>query len=1166
MANGTGSLEQLASALASALSAVAEQIAPDSVPQWLAELGLDTLPDLSGDATFATTLSKAVTAISALDPLIVTLITAIDQNDTAGTVSAGAQVLTALTQAFTALDSIATDFTRATSGLPGAGTFATFATTIFENALESAIVKYLDVFSPLTRRVLTALGLIEITIVPVTIGGVATTVARRKLHLDQIGNFISNPLTSLATIFQWGNLGFNGAALFQAIGDLFDILNPNSVAEVPSTPDPDLGDLFGETADIGQQAITDRGPDPTFDWFALTFAATKGINPPGIQGTLNADITSALNLTLSQLSPNWTLSLSLSGGLAAATGIQLLPPATLHVIPPTGTASGSVGLALTGQSADPSTPFVIFGLTGSSVVQAAQVLASLAAGFAWDSANNRATADISMEAKITKGQIIIDTSGADGFLQSILPAGGITMSFDFDLTWDSQHGFRFTGGAGLQVSIPLHLSLGPIELDSLGVGLTADSNGLELPITVNGSGTLGPISAEVEGIGFSLDVQFQRGNLGPVQLQVGFVPPTGLGLSIEADAVSGGGFVSFDSKQFQYAGGLELTIEMLQLKAFGLLNTKPEVSFVIIISADFPPIELGFGFALSGVGGLLGVNRTMALDPLRAAFRAHTLDDIVFLRGDIVSQAPMLIKGVAAIFPPLDAHFVIGPFVTITWSDPPLVSATLGIIITLPDPVALAILGAIVVAVPDPDDALILLNLDVLGTWDCNAKQIAIDASLYDSYVAAFAVAGDMAFRLNYGESPSFAISVGGLNPLFQPPPQFPTLKRMSISLGDGGNPGISVQGYFAITANSVQFGANAVLTAEASGFGVHGSVSFDVLIILTPFGFTIDLHAELDVLAGGSVVMSIHLDGLFSGPSPWHIHGDASFSILFFSVSVSIDATFGQSGGQQNLPSASTINPFKTALQDARNWSAVLPSDAGRVATLAATPPSSGGVVVHPLGQISFRQTVVPLNMQISKFGNATPSDGTFFAATGVSLNGAITGLTSSNTLQDEFADGQFIQMSDQDKISKPSYVLHDSGAVFSSGTILAPFNVETDVVYTTYVEDDPVAGPYQGPDYQPLHSTVVALSGTGASANSPRRQAGEQRYVKPGLISSIGLNADLYVVFSAIKQTQRTDIVATPASFYSVQAALNQYLGTHPSETQNLQVIAAYELPGAA
>ncbi len=1043
-----------------------------------------------------------------------------------------------------------------------------FAATFVEALAKATFAQYLLSYRPRLAQTLKIVGLLSVSPAPITLGGNTVTVAQSTFSPENISKFLSNPVGVIEQRFGWGDPSFDGVELFRALKGLFGLLSAAVESMDTSPPDfvnNDDDDTFdAQIAEVNTAA--DLALPALLDFFAVRFMPTTGVAPPGIEASLYVDVTEGFTFLLAQLSDAWSLNLSVSGGLQAGASVQILPPATLIVNPPSGTASGSISLALTGQSPDPTTPLVLFGATSSSVVQAAQVVVSTSAGFSWDAVKNQATGEVGFEAKVSQGEIVIDISDADGFLQTLLPADGLTMNVDFDLTWDSKHGFQFKGGAGLEVSIPLHLSLGPIEIDSIGVGITAATSGLKIPLTVTGTGALGPISAEVDGIGFSLDVQFGSGNLGIVNLEVGFVPPTGLGLSIDAEAVSGGGFVDFDPAQFQYAGGLELTIEMLQLKAFGLLNTQPEVSFVIIISADFPPITLGFGFFLSGVGGLLGINRSMAIDPLRAAFRAHTIDDIVFLQGDLASQAPTLVKGIAAIFPPLESHFVIGPFITITWGDPALLTAELGIIISLPDPVTLAILGSIIVGVPDPDTPLILLNLDVLGTWDCDAKKIEIDASLYNSYIAAFTIQGDSAFLLNYGESPSFALSVGGLNPQFQPPPGFPTLAAMAINLGNGGNPGIGVLGYFAVTSNSVQHGAKAHLTAMASGFGVDGHLGYDILIVFNPFGFLIDLSAELDILAGGSILMSIHLDGLLSGPSPWHIHGDASFSILFFSVSVSIDATFGQSATSQNPPSVSTFTPFQTALQDYHNWSATLPPDAGRVATLVALPTSDPCVVVHPLGSIAFHQTVVPLNLQISKFGNAVPSDATLFKVTGVSLNGTTTALSSANTVTDEFADGQFIAMSDQDKVSKPSYTLHDSGAMFSAGSILAPFSIETDVVYQTFVEDDPTAGPVQGSDYQPLQSTALALSATGPSANSPRRQATAQRYIAPGLISAVGVNAELYLIVSALNQTQRADIVATAGSYYEVQAALRQYLSAHPSETQTLQIIAAYELAQAA
>ncbi len=1079
------------------------------------------------------------------------------------------------------------------SGVPYPLSDPTFQQTFPVEVFDFLIVRYMQESAP---RLYAALSILKI-VDAVPIAATATRGAHIRRSIDWQGLYaaLGNPAAVFTPTgpFGWGSAAFDVAGITRALSRG---LAGFGVRVLTYEPERALAETYYGTLLQAQSQQVMQSVVPLFSAIDMTGAAlaTVRVNvgalpipPAGAPSSLPDGLVLFLDASGS-FSESFTISPVLTGTVGGkfseTGGLRVeLHPGSSQVSAPLLPAGTSLSASMTLTAAQPGGgAWVLIGTPTADRVQVEAVHLKIGAVGTIGSAGGAATATFTVELGVDQGAVYIDLSQGDGFISTILGSEPQSIQGSFAITWSNVRGLTFDGQAQLSAVIPLHVSMaGILDVDSLTIGLAMNSDadtsasvGIALNIGITGSLTLGPLAISVDNIGvvLALNDSSTPPSSNTVRLpDVGFrfKPPDGLGIALDSPGVSGGGFLSFSTNQ--YAGGVDLTIEELQLKAFGVLDTtlpdgSPGYSFVIIVSADFPPIELGFGFALSGVGGLLGVNRSMALDPLRAAFRAHTLDDIVFLKGDIVSQAPTLLQGIAAIFPPLDAHFVIGPFVIITWSDPPLLTAELGIIISLPDPVTLAILGDIVVAVPDPDDALILLNLDVLGTWDCDAKQIAIDASLYDSYVAAFTVAGDMAFRLNYGDSPSFALSVGGLNPQFQPPPKFPTLKRMSISLGDGGNPGISVQGYFAVTSNSLQFGAIAVLTAEASGFGVHGSLSFDVLIVFNPFGFTIDLHAELDVLSGGSVVMSIHLDGLLSGPTPWHIHGDASFSILFFSVSVNIDASFGQSAAGQNPPLVPTIPPFQAALQDPRNWSATLPQDAGRVATLVAAPTSNDAVLVHPLGRIAFQQTVVPLNLTISKFGNAVPSDATLFSVTGVSLNGAITALGSTNAKMGEFADGQFLQMSDQDKLSKPSYTLHAAGAEFTSGAIHAPSPILKDVVYDTIVEDDPIAGPTSGLPYQPLHSTVVALSGTGASANSPRRQAGAQRYLTPGLTSAVTTNAEAYVIVSALTQSVRDDIVPVPGGYYEVQEALRVHLTSHPGDAQSLLIVATYELSAVA
>ena len=99
---------------------------------------------------------------------------------------------------------------------------------------------------------------------------------------------------------------------------------------------------------------------------------------------------------------------------------------------------------------------------------------------------------------------------------------------------------------------------------------------IELGATIKGE--LGPLQAVVEDIGLRLDLTFppnRDGNLGVANLALGFKPPNGVGLSIDAGVVKGGGYLFLDPDAGEYAGAIELTVaDFLSLKAIGLITTK----------------------------------------------------------------------------------------------------------------------------------------------------------------------------------------------------------------------------------------------------------------------------------------------------------------------------------------------------------------------------------------------------------------------------------------------------------------------------------------------------------------------------------------------------------------------------------------------------------------
>jgi len=377
-----------------------------------------------------------------------------------------------------------------------------------------------------------------------------------------------------------------------------------------------------------------------------------------------------------------------------------------------------------------------------------------------------------------------------------------------------------------------------------------------------------------------------RGTFGDLDLQFGFKPPSGLGLAVDAGPVTGGGALLFDPDRGLYAGELQLRFEGITVRAVGLLTTGPSgYSLLVLVSAEFPPVQLGLGFMLVGVGGLLGINRTVAVEALRAGLKAGALG-AVLSPPDPKANAAQLVASLAGLFPPAAGRYVFAPTARIVWGSPVLITIDLCLVLELPSPVRLVALGRMRALLPEQRDPVVRLQVDVLGVIDFDQQTAAVDATLIDSRVAQFALTGDLALRMGWGSDPVFLLAVGGFHPRFAAPPGFPALERVAVALASGDNPKLRLEAYLALTSNTVQFGARMDVGARAGSFSIGGFMSFDALVTLSPLAFVVDIAAKLAVKAGGHTLLSISLALTLSGPQPWHAHGRASFSILFFDIS----------------------------------------------------------------------------------------------------------------------------------------------------------------------------------------------------------------------------------------------------------------------------------------
>ena len=658
-----------------------------------------------------------------------------------------------------------------------------------------------------------------------------------------------------------------------------------------------------------------------------------------------------------------------------------------------------------------------------------------------DVALSEALASLAMSADVTKAVIVIAAGNGDGFLSSILPAGGIQAKFDLGLEWSNERGLTFRGAGSLDATLPIGLSIRDVlTVPTIHLGLHASDAGLLAEVSANVGLSLGPVQAAIERIGITTAVSFPErgGNLGVADLDISFKPPTGVGVVVDASVVVGGGFLRFDPEKGEYSGILQLEIaEKLAVKAIGLLMTRmPDgakgYSLMVIITAeDFAPIQLGYGFVLTGVGGLLAINRTFDEEALRAGLKNHTLDSVLFPQ-DPIRNAPQILSNLNKVFPPANGHHLFGPMAQISWGTPALITADLAVVLEIGARLRLLILAQVVAILPKRENDLVRLQMDSIGVIDFDQGTAALDAALYDSrLLKKFVLTGDMAMRMKWEGSPNFALAIGGLHPAFNPPANFPKLQRIAINLSAGDNPRIRCEAYFALTANTVQFGARAELYAAAAGFSIQGEIGFDVLIQLDPFQFLADFRAQVQLKRGSSNLFKVKVEGALAGPRPLHLKAKATFEILWWDVSIRVDKTV-VGGEKPPLPEPIDVLPrLKEALGNPGNWVGELPDGQRALVMLREKPRTATEVLLHPLGTLTVKQGIVPLDLDISRFGQAAPAGARRFTISSVSLGEKN---QTTDPVKEFFAPAQFFEMSDDEKLSRPSFESMTAGVSMGS------------------------------------------------------------------------------------------------------------------------------------
>jgi hypothetical protein len=724
--------------------------------------------------------------------------------------------------------------------------------------------------------------------------------------------------------------------------------------------------------------------------------------------------------------------------------------------------------------------------------------------------------DVTLSADTGKSALVIHPGDGDGFISSILPSDGMRAEFDLGLAWSNNAGLSFHGGAGLEATLPINRAIaGIITLSSAHLSLQAQDGRVAAETSLTGSLAIGPVKAVVDRIGLSTVLTFppNGGNLGEADLDFDFKPPTGIGLSIDTHGVvSGGGTLIHDPVQGLYAGTMQLSIsDAISVTAFGLIATKmpdgsPGYSLIVFITAqDFRPIPLGMGFTLQGIGGMIAVNRTFDQDVLRAGMQNDTLKTLLFPR-DPVTNAPTIIRSLASAFPARRGSYLLGILARIGWFTPTLILLDLALILEFGARKRLLVLGRISALLPSPDNDLVRINLDAIGVLDFDQDTASIDAMLVDSRLAKkFVLTGAAALRAGWGSGPhdAFVLAVGGFNPHFAPPAGVPPLARVAIALSSGNNPRLTCEAYFALTANTIQFGANAALYAEACSFSISGDIGFDVLITRAPLHFIADYHASVQLKYESHNLFKVSVAGSLEGPRPLRVSGKATFEIFWCDFSVRFDKKLIDGDPPPPPPAVDVLAELNRALLTAQSWSTQAPANATQGVALRKLAPGTA-LVLDPLGRLVIKQDVVPLNTgrDIDVFGGAPVSGARRFALAAAVNNIELTQVTP---LQAPFAPAQFFAMTDDDKIASPSFVSMDAGFVVGANdavTIDPAQLVPAPLEYDSIVIDTltAVVPPKQPAPYVLPAARLAVHALTGAAARAPVRRVGRARFRTPG------------------------------------------------------------------
>ena len=412
--------------------------------------------------------------------------------------------------------------------------------------LDLLLFQQLEKFFPRFMTTIKALGLLELEDFDEDTTIFRSAHRRPSFHLDRLGALISPDRSWLEEAYGWGTPNSKIELLLDNTSDVLEMLG--ALARNQALPRDAEETIVGHPA---PEADTNPSPVVSLLWKDIAVEGrgdTRGV----ALVALRADNTALDNAGFA-VGPVWRaanneLPLFANGGrwsLVLVAPTQEVTSGLFTTIRP-----GSINLAAGGLGGGGPLPDGKrgLGLRFKDPTGAPSTLIDTDFGTHWEfdeaflnfgvdskGGTNGGFAEIGLKG----GRVIVKGSEMGSFLGSIVGDRDIEASFDVGLAFSTVSGLSFMGSAGLELDLPIHKDFGVLIVNGAKVSLSTDGGTLKLGIGANGTLKLGPVLVSVDQVGIALNVKGGRGNLGPVDVGVGFKLPSGLGIQVNGGAISG---------------------------------------------------------------------------------------------------------------------------------------------------------------------------------------------------------------------------------------------------------------------------------------------------------------------------------------------------------------------------------------------------------------------------------------------------------------------------------------------------------------------------------------------------------------------------------------------------------------------------------------------------